>query len=149
MENLVYFMAIGSILRPLGIICGHMVYFMVIWYSFPRFGMLHQEKSGNPCFEAHAYVERNFEQEGWIGRLTRAEHREKCQKLFQRFQEEFSSSEHIIRKTGELNSLHSRERTQMLRHKKVLFFLHSYLILSRFTNFYLKLDILVAYYITV
>jgi hypothetical protein len=22
--------------------------FMVIWYSFSRFGMLHQEKSGNP-----------------------------------------------------------------------------------------------------
>jgi hypothetical protein len=21
---------------------------MVIWYIFPRFGMLHQEKSGNP-----------------------------------------------------------------------------------------------------
>jgi hypothetical protein len=24
---------------------------MVIWYIFPSFGMLHQEKSGNPEFE--------------------------------------------------------------------------------------------------
>jgi hypothetical protein len=38
---LVYFVAIWK-------------HFMVIWYIFPRFGMLHQEKSGNPgpnlCF---------------------------------------------------------------------------------------------------
>jgi hypothetical protein len=27
---------------------GHLVYFMVIWYIFPRFGLLSQEKSGNP-----------------------------------------------------------------------------------------------------
>jgi hypothetical protein len=26
----------------------HLVYFVVIWYIFPRFGMLYQEKSGNP-----------------------------------------------------------------------------------------------------
>jgi hypothetical protein len=27
---------------------GHMVNVMVIWYIFPRFGMLNREKSGNP-----------------------------------------------------------------------------------------------------
>jgi hypothetical protein len=41
-------MAIWSVLQPFGIFCGHLEHFMVIWYIFPRFGMLHQEKSGNP-----------------------------------------------------------------------------------------------------
>jgi hypothetical protein len=27
---------------------GYLVYLMVIWYISPRFGMLSQEKSGNP-----------------------------------------------------------------------------------------------------
>jgi hypothetical protein len=44
-----------SILRPFGLfyghlicICyGHLVYFVVIWYTFPTIGILHQEKSGN------------------------------------------------------------------------------------------------------
>jgi hypothetical protein len=27
---------------------GHLVYFVVIWYIFPRFGILYREKSGNP-----------------------------------------------------------------------------------------------------
>jgi hypothetical protein len=44
---LVYFVAISDILRPFGIFCGHFGYFMVIWYIFPRFGMLYKEKSGN------------------------------------------------------------------------------------------------------
>jgi hypothetical protein len=30
-----------------------LVYFVVIWYIFPRFGTLYQEKSGNP--DVHAY----------------------------------------------------------------------------------------------
>jgi hypothetical protein len=38
-------MAIGNILWPFGIFCGHLVY-------FPRFGMLYLEKSGNPGFNA-------------------------------------------------------------------------------------------------
>jgi hypothetical protein len=29
-------------------ICGHFEYFVVIWYTFPRFGMFYHEKSGNP-----------------------------------------------------------------------------------------------------
>jgi hypothetical protein len=45
----VYFMTIRSILRPLEILYGHLLYFVVIWYIFPRFGILDQEKSGNPA----------------------------------------------------------------------------------------------------
>jgi hypothetical protein len=37
-----------SILWLFGIFCGHLVYLMVIWYIFSRFGMLYAEKSGNP-----------------------------------------------------------------------------------------------------
>jgi hypothetical protein len=49
----VYFIAFRSILRLFGIFCGHLVYFMFIWYIYPRFGILCQEKSGNP--DAHMY----------------------------------------------------------------------------------------------
>jgi hypothetical protein len=52
---LVYVMAFWYILRPFDIICGHMVYFMVI---SPRFGMLYQEKSGNPAGNAARKVAR-------------------------------------------------------------------------------------------
>jgi hypothetical protein len=45
---LVNFMDISSILLPFGVIYVHLVYFVVILVSFSRFGMLHQEKSGNP-----------------------------------------------------------------------------------------------------
>jgi hypothetical protein len=41
LKMLEYFIAIWYISRPL-------VYFMAIWYIFLRFGMLQQEKSGNP-----------------------------------------------------------------------------------------------------
>jgi hypothetical protein len=54
-------MVIWNILQSFGVFYGHVVYFMaiwyilwpfgnavVIWYIFPRFGMLCQEKSGNP-----------------------------------------------------------------------------------------------------
>jgi hypothetical protein len=42
-------MAIYTILRSFGIFCGNLEYFMVIRYIFSRFGMLYQEKSGNPA----------------------------------------------------------------------------------------------------
>jgi hypothetical protein len=58
----VYFTVIWHISWPLGIFYGHLVYCMatwyilwpfgnvvVIWYIFPRFGTLCQEKSGNPA----------------------------------------------------------------------------------------------------
>jgi hypothetical protein len=47
--HLVHFAAIWYILRPFGIVCGHLVYFVVHWYIFARFGMLYEEKSGNPA----------------------------------------------------------------------------------------------------
>jgi hypothetical protein len=47
-DHLVYFVAIWEILWPFGISCDYLVYFVVIWYIFPHFGMLYQEKSGNP-----------------------------------------------------------------------------------------------------
>jgi hypothetical protein len=40
-DHVVYFTAIEHILWPFGIFCGHLVF-------FPRFGILYQEKSGNP-----------------------------------------------------------------------------------------------------
>jgi hypothetical protein len=43
----------GNILWPFGIFCGNLVYFVVIWYIFTRFGILEQEKSGNPV---HVFV---------------------------------------------------------------------------------------------
>jgi hypothetical protein len=41
--HLVYFTSIWYIF-------GHLVYFVVIRYIFSRFGMLYQEKSGNPTY---------------------------------------------------------------------------------------------------
>jgi hypothetical protein len=60
--RLVYFTAISNILRPFVIFCGHLLYFVAICYIicghllyfvvilvyFSHFGMLYQEKSGNP-----------------------------------------------------------------------------------------------------
>jgi hypothetical protein len=42
-------MVIWSILLPFRILYDHLVYFVVIWVHFSRFGMLYQEKSGNPA----------------------------------------------------------------------------------------------------
>jgi hypothetical protein len=46
---------IVPILWPFGIFYGHFVYFMAIWYIFPRFGVLHQEKIGNPDFKEYIF----------------------------------------------------------------------------------------------
>jgi hypothetical protein len=61
--HLVYFTASWSILLPFGLFYCHLVYFTAIWSNlwpfdilyghlvcFSHFGMLHQEKSGNPAF---------------------------------------------------------------------------------------------------
>jgi hypothetical protein len=45
---LVYFMVIRSIFLQVGIFYGHFVWYVVIRYISPRFGMWQQEKSGNP-----------------------------------------------------------------------------------------------------
>jgi hypothetical protein len=41
-------MTIWSVLLPKVTFYVHLVHFVVIWYIFPRFGMLYREKSGNP-----------------------------------------------------------------------------------------------------
>jgi hypothetical protein len=41
-------MAIVYILLPIGEFNAHLLHFVVIWYIFSRFGILYQEKSGNP-----------------------------------------------------------------------------------------------------
>jgi hypothetical protein len=43
-DHLVYFTVTGNILWPLGIFCGHLVF-------SPRFGILYEEKSGNPVLD--------------------------------------------------------------------------------------------------
>jgi hypothetical protein len=48
-QMLVHFMAIWSISRPFGMAYGHLVYNLwSLGKFFPHFGMVHQEKSGNP-----------------------------------------------------------------------------------------------------
>jgi hypothetical protein len=44
----IYSMAIGNILRTLGIFYDYLVLFVYIWYNFSGFGIVYQEKSGNP-----------------------------------------------------------------------------------------------------
>jgi hypothetical protein len=47
-KMLVYFMDTWSILQSFVIFYGHLVKYLEIWYIFPRFGILFQEKYGNP-----------------------------------------------------------------------------------------------------
>jgi hypothetical protein len=56
---LLYFMTIWSILGTFEIFYSHLVYFVVIWYIFPRFGILDEEKSGNPGLDT-GFVLRKF-----------------------------------------------------------------------------------------
>jgi hypothetical protein len=42
-------MAIWNILCPLGTFCIHLVHFVFIWYIFSGFGIMYQEKSGDPA----------------------------------------------------------------------------------------------------
>jgi hypothetical protein len=51
---MVYCMAIWYILRRIGKFYGHLVHFVVIWYSPPLFGILYKENSGNPERGIHA-----------------------------------------------------------------------------------------------
>jgi hypothetical protein len=44
-------MDISYILLPSGTFYGHLVYFVALLVYFFRFGILHQEKSGNPAKE--------------------------------------------------------------------------------------------------
>jgi hypothetical protein len=44
--------AVWNILRTFGIFYDHLVHFVFIWYIFSSFGIMHQEKSGNPAVGA-------------------------------------------------------------------------------------------------
>jgi hypothetical protein len=72
-RHLVYFMTIWYILWPFGMFYDHLVCFMTIWYIlwpfgifcvhlvyFSGFGIMYQEKSGNPDNERNARVEENL-----------------------------------------------------------------------------------------
>jgi hypothetical protein len=48
LKMLVYFMVIWKLLRPFWYIYGHFVLLWSFGLIFPRFGVLCQEKSGNP-----------------------------------------------------------------------------------------------------
>jgi hypothetical protein len=73
------FNAIWGILWQSDISCGHLelkavwyiiwllVYFVVIWHKFFNFGILHREKSGNPCLKRQKMNKRGlscFDQKG-------------------------------------------------------------------------------------
>jgi hypothetical protein len=47
-KKLKYFMAVWNILWTFGIVCDHLVHFVLIWYIIPVLGIMYQEKSGNP-----------------------------------------------------------------------------------------------------
>jgi hypothetical protein len=57
MENVGNFMAIWNILWPFGIFCGHLVYFVTIWYisrafgTFSPFWYVIPRKIWQPCFQ--------------------------------------------------------------------------------------------------
>jgi hypothetical protein len=51
LKIVVYFMVIWNILRSFGVFLWPFGNVVVIWYIFHRFGILCQEKSGNPAVE--------------------------------------------------------------------------------------------------
>jgi hypothetical protein len=59
---LIYLMAILNILQTFGIFYDHLVQFVFIWYIFSGFGIMYQEKYGNPgvhvcqCAFGHNYA---------------------------------------------------------------------------------------------
>jgi hypothetical protein len=59
-KMLVNFMAIRSISLPFGIFYAPLIYFVAILVYFSHFGMLYQEKSGNPCQKSRSRTKRNF-----------------------------------------------------------------------------------------
>jgi hypothetical protein len=59
-KMLIYFVAILNILRTLGIFCDHFVQFVLIWYIFTSFGIMHQEKSGNPADDCARFLANLF-----------------------------------------------------------------------------------------
>jgi hypothetical protein len=54
-------MAISNISRTFGIFKDHMVHFVFIWYIFSGFGIINQEKSGNPTFDVRCQSQKQTE----------------------------------------------------------------------------------------
>jgi hypothetical protein len=75
---MVYFMTIWSILPPLEIFYGQLVYFVVIWYNFPRFGILDQEKSGNTGYRLKRQIQTHVTEIMYIYLLRFKHSRLKC-----------------------------------------------------------------------
>jgi hypothetical protein len=48
MKDVVIFLTVGLFYGHFCIFYDHLVYFVIIWYIFPRFGIFYKEKSGNP-----------------------------------------------------------------------------------------------------
>jgi hypothetical protein len=55
-KNLLYLMTICDILLPFGSIHSRLVWFVVIWYIFSRFGMFGPKKIWQPC-SAHGSLQ--------------------------------------------------------------------------------------------
>jgi hypothetical protein len=53
-------MAILVLLSSIGLVYLHFVYFVVIWYIFLHFGVVEQEKSGNPDPKSHYDMPQNL-----------------------------------------------------------------------------------------
>jgi hypothetical protein len=51
-KMLIYCMATWNILLAFGIFCDHLEHFVFIWLIFSGFGIMYQEKSGNPAFRS-------------------------------------------------------------------------------------------------
>jgi hypothetical protein len=51
----IYFMATWKILWRVWIFYDHLVQFVFIWYIFPGFGNMYQEKSGNPGWRQNSF----------------------------------------------------------------------------------------------
>jgi hypothetical protein len=50
-KMLTYLMGIWNILRTPGMFYDYLVHFVFSWYIIPSFGIMYQEKSGNPGLE--------------------------------------------------------------------------------------------------
>jgi hypothetical protein len=62
-DHLLYFVVILNILWPFCIFYDRFLYFVVIWDICSRFGMLYQEKSGNPAmYSSIPYTEDGIRQ---------------------------------------------------------------------------------------
>jgi hypothetical protein len=57
---LIYFMSISNILHTFGIFHGNLVHFVFIWYILSGFGIMYQEKSGNPATYRYAEPRSDF-----------------------------------------------------------------------------------------